>query len=287
MKNVHLFNVSTSGSSASLWLNDLLNSLGCMSFHALRSDPFLDETQKLGRADTPSLNPNKFFNGLRLLGCAKLGIPPLQEYDDNFGQLSVGVVHNFYTSSDVKKVLDDLGGRNMAIFRNPVHRMNSQFQASYRSMISNKWKGQFHTLLDDNDGRFYPAFDLLMKKHEDARGQAIKLFDIYLQKIIESDIDNQRSCSESESLIYENMFKKVEETVEKIERLLDRKISNFPLDAFERKKNQHVEINDNKLNSWSEFPTLLKDRLLSLDIPKEQYLACYKHLNYDLSEMGF
>ena len=287
-KNVQLFNISTSGSSASMWLNDLLNSLGCLSFHGLRSDPFSAEAQEQNRTDIPSLNPVQVFKGLSLLGYAHLGMTPGEKFDDSFGSVNVGVVHNFYRSSDVKQAFDELGGgRNIAIFRNPIHRINSQFQASYRAMISPRWKEQFNELLQAYDNQFYPAFDELMAKQESSRKAAMSIFDTYVNKILESDVDNQKACDDTESLFYERMFSGIDETVEKLEILLNRKLPDFPKSIFGEKKNQHITKKSNVLESWQELPEILRDRLSKTSVPREEYITCYKELGYDIETLGF
>lgn len=286
MKNVHLFNVSTSGSSASAWLNDLLNKIGCVSFHALRSDPFSIEVQAHNRPDFHSMGPRQAFCGLRLLGCTILGMPPQKEYDKRFDRICIGAVHHFYKSSDVKKVLTEMGGKNMTIYRNPVHRLDSQFQGLFKSKIGNTTTTELERLLRENDNLFYLALEQLMKRYEVAREQTIRLFDVLLKTIIETDIDNQQSCNEMESLFFERMFSNKEETISKLEHLLDKPIKEIPDEAFATKKNKHVQSRD-RVNSWHEFPEALRDRLQAMEIPREQYIQCYKALSYDIEELGF
>jgi hypothetical protein len=287
MKNIHLFNVSTSGSSASLWLNNLINEMGNTSFHGLRSDPFSTEAQTRNRTDISSQSPEQVFKGLRLLGCAALGMSPQSEYDSSFGRMTLGVVHNFYTSSEVKEVFKQMGGgRNLAIFRNPVHRINSQFQASYIGMITRQWRKEFHTLLQQNDNCFYSTLDYFVGKHDDVKAETTAIFDLFLNKIIESDVDNQNACNEQESLFYEDMFKDIDGTMEKLGYLLDQSIREIPFDAFTQKKNQHVVNPKNKLDTWSDFPKILKDRISHVVIPKERYVEAYRQLNYNVEEMG-
>ncbi|TDF39459.1 hypothetical protein EYS14_08050 [Alteromonadaceae bacterium M269] len=288
MENIHLFNVTTTGSSASVWLNSLLNELGAVSFHALRSDPFSSFAQELNRADTPQLNQTELFRGLRMLGYAKTSNPPPWEQHEQRHQLAIGVVHTFYKSSEVKVAFNDIGGgRNIAMFRNPIHRINSQFQASYKAMIGKKWKSLFAELLNDYDNRFYPAFEQLISLQPEAKVNAVKIFDIFVNRIIECDIDNQKVCDESESLYYERMFTNVDETIKKLGILINRSISQVPLDAFKTKTNQHITKKSNVLESWQELPEILRDRLSKISVPREEYITCYKELGYDIETLGF
>lgn len=286
MKNVHLFNVSTSGSSASAWLNDLLNKIGCISFHALRADPFSLEVQAHNRPDIHSMGPRQAFCGLRLLGCKILGMPPQNEYDKRFDRIRIGAVHHFYKSSDVKKVLTEMGGRHMTVYRNPIHRIDSQFQTLFKMKIGDTIAAELEQLLQENDNLFYLALEQLMKKYDVARKQIVRLFDVLLKMLIETDIDNQESCCEAESLFYERMFLNIEETTLKLEHLLDKPLEKLPDDAFAIKKNEHVQSRD-RVNSWHEFPEALRDRLLAVEIPRERYIQCYKSLSYDIEELGF
>lgn len=131
-----LFNISTSGSTASVMLTHIMNDLGCVCFHTLGRDaiqfhhsntniprilkkedgiPFTQET----------MHPAVLFQYLKLM------------QETMYISKSIGISHTFYTTSKVREAIEDLGGIHFSIIRNPADRISSQIIAKIKALVTN------------------------------------------------------------------------------------------------------------------------------------------------------
>lgn len=113
---VPIFNISSTGATATAWLTGLLNlhpSVVC--FHGLRHDPFTDGKEPLSGAS--------LYDGLMSLRHRVRQRPPV----------TFGLIHSF-SGPEVRPELIDRDGSFMAILREPLSRIHSLFINHYTTL---------------------------------------------------------------------------------------------------------------------------------------------------------
>lgn len=272
LNNVHLFNVATSGSSASTWLNNVLQAGGATSFHALRDDPFEQEVNIKARVDIPKLDELRLFHGLKMLG---------QRIGNSTGSpISIGVVHSFYRSTGALAAFKTLGGGcNIAMFRHPISRINSQFQAHFVNYKVAKVHN-FSQYLNKHEENFFSALNEFSQKIDLAKTEAIDLLKTLANEIVLADVDNFENCKDDERLIFEDMFEDIEGTKRILSNLTQLDFSGVANSFFTTKTNEHILNTKNRVNNIAELPEFIADTLHKIIQQNPKSLDYYQQLNY-------
>lgn len=261
--NCGVFNISSLGSTATLWLTKFLNDHGAICFHALRNDPFLPSGPE-GDLTRGYIEPEIMFKAL-------LDLRERMETDK-----PIGLVHTYKETSSVKPAVKEIGGAHFAMIRNPVDRLNSQFTAK---MIASK---HFESSLASEREDFYSSVQEIYDGTEGDKKWIMSKFITLLYHIVSSDIDNVSHCEKSELIRFEDMFVDHEVLLNLVSRILEIDKSEVHIDQTQLldKTNSHVKQG---IASWSEYPEALRAgarQLLEEEFSEKLFKTTYGEMDY-------
>ena len=177
-----IFNISSAGGTATLWLSKLLNSHpNIVCFHGLRENLFLDEGT--------SLVGGKFFPGLlelrRLTG----------------NTMSFGAIHSFY-GPDGRELVMEAGGSHKFMIRNPFTRLHSLFTHQYRDLLGHSVEaGQNVYALAADRGHVIEGTQTETREFTPAEAK----FQTLCNEVVRTDIENLDSSADDECLKFEKL----------------------------------------------------------------------------------
>ncbi len=177
-----IFNISSAGGTATLWLSNLLNSHpNIVCFHGMRENPFL--------GDGTSLVSGRFFPGLlelrRLTG----------------DMMSFGAVHSFY-GPDGKALVTEAGGSHKFMIRNPFTRLHSLFTHHYRDFLGYSVEaGQNVYALAADRGHVLERTQIETREFTSAEAK----FQTLCNEVVRTDVENLDSSADDECLLFEKM----------------------------------------------------------------------------------
>jgi len=189
------FNISSAGGSATTWLTNLLNKHPeIVAFHGLRVNP-LDHSEWL--------SPERmmgFLSFLRDHQGAKLC--------DEIDKKTFGIIHTYY-GTEIRENIKRAGGSFMAIFRDPVMRINSLFHHHYRDI-------QHVNLIEDNayktvaemghlSSQNTSNFQGLLNEDLSVLSDTERMFRDRVKEVLSSDMANYFNSDTQEHILYEKM----------------------------------------------------------------------------------
>lgn len=250
---VPIFNISSSGGSATLWLTNLLNRhAGVVCMHALRDNPFTDEP----------IGPAQMVKGLLDLTYRVRG------------SHSFGVVHSFY-GSEIYDEIRAVGGGFMAIVRHPVARIHSLFSHHYRDIGGHQIR----------NGDVYGTMS-----EDGTSSELLPVFDSRVKETLRADMQNLTTAQPGEVAVFERMTSDADYCRERLEMLLDTDLSALmPAIRGElgNKLNQHVDARRAVDDIFGQWPRPFRDCFqgYATHIGLVGVRDVYRHYGYDVAPM--
>lgn len=184
-----IFNISSAGSTASAWLTVNLNKHRLITaFHGLRMSPFGEGL----------IYPPTMYDGLKRLS-EYMNTAQFAEINQQGERTAIGIIHTYY-GPEARQTFIHNGGSFMAIIRDPIHRVNSQFQATYSDQLLDSANNQKRSC-EAKD--VFPGFVRDTTKFLSPTDQ---LFFSIVENAIINDLANYQSCLANEIIIFEEMI---------------------------------------------------------------------------------
>ncbi|MEQ9639020.1 MAG: hypothetical protein RIM84_03275 [Alphaproteobacteria bacterium] len=251
---VPIFNISSTGASATAWLTKLLNrhpSIVCL--HALREDPFDDNRE---------IEPADMVKGLLDL-CYRT--KELRCF---------GVIHSYYDTKVYDAVKAGHGGF-MAIVRHPVNRIHSLFNHHYREISG-------HTV---RDGDIYGTIVA-----DGAVRDFLPMFETRVTDTLYADMANLTKAQPEEIALFEQLTSDADYCRAKLEVMLDEDLGPFDFvirGELDNKFNQHAAVAQSAEDIYERWPRPYRDcfQEYATRIGLVGVRDVYRHFGYDVAPM--
>ena len=261
---VKIFNISSSGSTATVWLTSFLNSQNITAFHALRQSPFGLPTDVNSAMSLP-------IDGY----CMTAALLDLRER--TMIEKPIGLVHSYGNTSLIKPAIEAHNGVHFALIRNPISRINSQFiHKSEKFGLPDLEKNL-------NELNFYETMEFGLKNLEKLRKAVKATFQHVVGYTLENDLDNMKNAKSDELIHFEEMFIKKDilpKIVSKISEIRAEDVDMSNVKILE-KKNTHVR---KQLTDWSDFPKFFREsamEVIETSFNKFEIIEYYNKAGYD------
>jgi len=269
LKKMRLFDVATSGGAGSRWFTHLLNQhKDVIALNGYREISFWGQKH-------PSVE--QMIMGLRNFG------------NHAAGKAVIGLIHTHFGTESREVILRE-GGRFMAVFRDPIMRINSLFHHHLRDnfgvpLIDND---AFKTVCENGSlSKLEESFPNFFLKDRKNLTRAENGFSNILNQVIPTDIKNFLTITDDEVCKFEWMTTSVDYCNKKISYLFQ--VENFDFSeiiepCLNKKMHRHDFKDTNTVEkifvNWPEqFKRLFATTVESVGAPK--FLRVYSMLGYD------
>lgn len=264
-----LFNISSAGSTASAWLTVNLNKHRLITaFHGMRTNPF-------GRQ---LIYPSEMVKGLRNFSEC-LNTAQYSEANQSGETTAMGIIHTYYGPQPRQAFLQ-CGGGFMAIIRDPVMRVNSQFLAHYpdHDAYSVAINGQLSDVKN-----VFPGFKRDTTK---ILSPAEEQFLTLSEAAIINDVSNYQNCPPQEIILFEEMVSCEQYCFDKLSALTgvdDQELKNIIVENMSVKTNIHTSKVQTSSAIFDSWPEQFKYLFLSVmhGVGLDTCLGTYNDLGYN------
>lgn len=274
-----LFNISSAGSTASAWLTINLNKHPLITaFHGLRQNPFGSEL----------IHPDEMVAGLSKLAMY-LSTIEFSETNQSGEKPAIGIIHTYYGPEPRPHFIKS-GGGFMAIIRDPVLRVNSQFLATYdeAQKIPNTPEGvDIYDFIRENGqlGDVEEAFPGFVRDTTKGLSPANHLFFNQVETALRNDVLNFQKCPADEIILFEEMVSSVDYCFGKLSAVTgvdDDELKRIIADNMSVKANRHTKGRKTSSDIFENWPEQFKFlfRAAMEDIGVEDCLKAYRDLGY-------
>lgn len=250
---VPVFNISSCGASATVWLTALLNShpkVFCI--HAMRECPFTGE----------EVSAAQVIEGLNFL------------WSRTEQKRSIGLIHSYY-DADTYTQFREAGGGFMAIVRHPVFRIHSLFTHHFRYVQQNTIRhGDVYRTIEE-DGRVEELCGMFSKRAEET---------------LYSDLSNMSMLQPDEIALFERLVSDASHCRARLEKLLDLDLQDFEATieaSLDRKLNQHTDEHVSAAETFKRWPLPYRDafQAFATRIGIVGVRDMYRRFGYDIADM--